>query len=350
MDRAAIQALITYAARRAATCAALATAFCVASPAGAGEIGHYSAGLPNVRDFAMPEPGFYSVLYNYGYTTDRLNDSHGDKVESVTLGRRQRIQLSVDVSVDLYAFAPTFIWVSDVKVLGAKYGAYIAPTFATSSVGASLTTRTGRGGSADISSEFGVGDLFVQPIWLDWSLKHWDFALAYGVYAPVGRYGTETIELPVLGPLTAEETDNIGLGFWTHQIQDAVTWYPWEHKGTAVAVAATYEIHSAKEDYDLTPGQDLSLNYGVSQYLPLDKKKEFLVEVGPAGYSTWQITDDSGSDARNNVHDQVHAAGGQVGITYVPWTAALNLHYYYEYAAKDRFQGQVFGASLAFKF
>jgi hypothetical protein len=27
------------------------------------EIGHYVPGLPNIRDFAMPEPGFYGVLY-----------------------------------------------------------------------------------------------------------------------------------------------------------------------------------------------------------------------------------------------------------------------------------------------
>ena len=29
-----------------------------------GEIGHYAPGLPNIRDFAMPEPGFtaYSII------------------------------------------------------------------------------------------------------------------------------------------------------------------------------------------------------------------------------------------------------------------------------------------------
>jgi len=36
------------------------------------------------RDFAMPEPGFYGEIYNYGYTTDRLNDSSGNKIKSVT--------------------------------------------------------------------------------------------------------------------------------------------------------------------------------------------------------------------------------------------------------------------------
>jgi hypothetical protein len=41
------------------------------------EIGQFAPGVLNIRDFAMPEPGFYGVLYNYGYTTDRLNDRGG---------------------------------------------------------------------------------------------------------------------------------------------------------------------------------------------------------------------------------------------------------------------------------
>ena len=43
-----------------------------------GEIGHYVPGLPNIRDFAMPAPGFYGVLYHYFYTSDRLNDGKPD--------------------------------------------------------------------------------------------------------------------------------------------------------------------------------------------------------------------------------------------------------------------------------
>jgi hypothetical protein len=53
-----------------------------------GEIGHYAPGLPNIRDFIVPEPGFYGVLYNYFYTTDRLNDGDGNKVSSVTINPR----------------------------------------------------------------------------------------------------------------------------------------------------------------------------------------------------------------------------------------------------------------------
>ncbi len=37
----------------------------------AGELGHYAAGVPNIRDFFMPEPGFYYVQYHYLYSNCR---------------------------------------------------------------------------------------------------------------------------------------------------------------------------------------------------------------------------------------------------------------------------------------
>ena len=329
----------------------LGLAFSIHTTHGA-EIGHYIPGLPNIRDFAMPEPGFYGVLYNYFYFSDRLNDRDGDEVNSVTINPRggPGVTLDVDVDLDIYALAPTLIWVSEWKILGAKYGAFITPSLANTSIGASLATATGRGVDPD-TAQFAMGDLFVQPLWLGWTRTHWDIAFGYGFYAPVGQYDTSTLTLPGGDTVTAESADNIGLGFWTNQFQGAVTWYPWAHKATAVNAVLTYEIHSDKEDFDLTPGQNLTLNWGISQFLPLQKNQQLLLEAGLTGYSSWQVSDDSGSDARNpDVHDEVHAIGGQLGLTYVPWFASLNLHYFGEFAAQDRFQGQVFGFSLAKKF
>jgi hypothetical protein len=319
-------------------------------PTGAAEISHYVAGVMNIRDFTVPEPGFYGAVYNYWYSTDRLNDRNGDKVRSVTVGPAPGVTLDLDVNVDLYSVVPTFIWVSDWKIAGARYAAYIAPSFANSSIEAALTTAAGRGINASTSS-FGVGDLFVQPVWLGWSQTNWDFALGYGFYAPIGKYHTQTVTLPIVGAIQAESSDNIGLGFWTHQIQGAAAWYPWADKRMAVCGALTYEINGKKEDFDLTPGQNLTLNWGISQYLPLTKDQKLLLEVGPAGYDSWQITDDSGRDARNpGVHDQVHAVGGQLGLTYAPWVLAVNFHGFYEYAAEDRFQGASFGVNIIKKF
>jgi hypothetical protein len=317
----------------------------------ASEIGHFSPGVANIRDYYVPEPGFYGFLYNYWYMSDQLNDRNGDEISQVTVGKSP-LTTTVDVSVDLdvYVVIPGAMWVSDWKILGAKYAAYAMFPLSNTSIAASLVTQTGTGRNIE-DSQFSLGDCFVQPVWLGWTRAHFDAALGYGFYAPIGKYDTETVTLPVIGDVTAEASDNIGLGFWTHQFQGASAWYPWTDKRMAVAGALTYEIHGNKQDFDLTPGQNLALNWGVSEYLPLTKDQLFVLEVSALGYDSWQLTDDSGDDARNaDVRDEAHGVGLQVGSIYTPWKVALNFRYIYEYAATDRFQGQSFGLNLAVGF
>jgi hypothetical protein len=319
----------------------------------AAEISHFVPGVMNIRDYFVPEPGFYGALYNYYYTTDRLNDRHGDEVDSVTVnpGPGPGLTIDVDVDVDLYALAPGLIWVSNWRILGAKYAAYVAPSFSTTSISANLSVATGIGGSIDNDPDMGVGDLFVQPLWLGWDPKHWDIGLAYGFYAPVGRYDTRRVSFPGGRSVEVESADNLGLGFWTHQFQGALAWYPWLNKATALTAVVTYEINQNKQDFDLTPGQNLTFNWGVSQYLPLTKDQRLLLELGPAGYCSWQITRDTGSDAAaSSPRDQVQAAGGQIGLTYIPWYLVFNFHAFAEFASEERFQGQAYGINLAKKF
>ncbi len=314
---------------------------------------HFVPGIWSIRDFFAPDPGFYVVLYNYYYTTDRINDRHGDKIRSVTINPGPGPGLTVDTSidVDLYALAPAPIWVSKWRILGAKFGAYVAPTFANTSLEAKLSIADDIGGKIENDSTMGMGDLYVQPVWLDWTPDHWDIMLSYGFYAPVGRYDTRKVNFPNLGrSIEVESADNLGLGFWAHQFQAGLAWYPWLNKATVVTSVVTYEINQQKEDFDLTPGQNLSFNWGISQFLPLTKDQHLLLELGPAGYCSWQTTRDTGSaPAAGTARDQVQAAGGQIGLTYVPWMLALNFHAFAEFASEDRFQGQVYGINLAKK-
>src|SRR5262245_61179923 len=103
----------------------------------AGEISHYNGGFLNIRDFFVPpEPGFYGAVYNYYYTTDRMNGKNGDQINSVTLnppGGGAGTTLNLDVSVDIYVLSPSMIWVPDWEPIGARYGILVAPIFATAS-------------------------------------------------------------------------------------------------------------------------------------------------------------------------------------------------------------------------
>src|SRR5262245_25350735 len=157
----------------------------------AGDVGHFNGGVYSIRDYFMPsEAGIYGALYNYFYRTERLNDNNGNKITTGPGGLT-----TFDIDVNMYALAPVVIWITPWEILGAKYGCYISPMFANSSLDANINTAIGRGGGISESS-FGVGDLFVQPVWLDWALDHWDLMLAYSFFAPVGKYDTTTV-----GPL-----------------------------------------------------------------------------------------------------------------------------------------------------
>jgi hypothetical protein len=175
--------------------------------------------------------------------------------------------------------------------------------------------------------------------------------VGYGFYAPIGKYVTEQYSLPVIGTYKVEAADNIGLGFWTHQFQGGLAWYPLADDALAIVSAITYEVSGNKKDFDIVPGNNLSVNWGLSQFLPLSKDKNVMLEIGPTGYSSWQLTDDTGNDAKvPPVSDQLHGAGAQLGLTNVEWDASLNLHYFYEFVAVDRFKGQAAGLNITIKF
>jgi len=313
------------AAAQAATLSVAALALCVAAPARAGELGHYSPALADIRDYMMPaKPGFYFKEYDYFYTTDTFKDRNGDKVKTIPLPGGGTATLNVDVN--LFVLAPAFMWISDWDVLGGHYGAYIIPTFGNSSLGASLATTTGFGRSVD-DSGFGIGDLFVEPLWLGWNREHWDFNVGYGFYAPVGKF-------------QQGDADNIGLGFWSHQFQSAVAWYPVKERTTAIVAAVTYEINQEVEDSDVTPGQRLSINLGADQLVPLGASG-FVLDLGLGLYGQWQTTDDTGSGVfQPGVHDQIYGFGPEVGLIYVPWNAALTLKWQHEFLAQNRFEGE----------
>ncbi|MGR8941770.1 MAG: SphA family protein [Gammaproteobacteria bacterium] len=319
---------------------------------------HFIPGMMNVRDFLVPEKeGVYAALYLGNYSTSKLKDNHANTLDTATFQASKslgpgipagaKITANLDANVDMYLLAPTLVWNTGYKFLGADYAVLISLPIANTSVGAALDALTdinlanqavSMGKALSVNdSAFHVSDIFVQPLMLGWHGKHYDIATSYGFYAPSGKYNPDDIA-------------NTGLGFWEHQFQLAGAYYPFDNKGTALMLAGTYEINHETQGKDFTQGSHFTMNWGLSQYLPITDT--VLLEVGPAGYSQWQVQDNHGADQPSflNSPNQVHAVGGQIGLAFPKASTQLTFHYFTEFNAESRFQGDYAGFTAAVKF
>jgi hypothetical protein len=294
----------------------------LAAPRLAGAIGHYVPGLPNARDLFVPPPGLYLVNYTYWYHADTFKDRNGATVDSFTVnipGQGPR-RFSLDTDVDQLAIVPTLVWAPDWDFHGVRWAAYAAQGFANISLNAAVEAvdvdRT-------IATEWGAADVFVQPIWLQWSpLTRLDAMFGYGFYAPTGRYdvGADT---------------NTGLGYWTQQLQAGAAIHADEAKTLSLLMVSTWELNSAVQDQDIDPGNRFTLNWTISK-IWLDG----FLETAILGYDQWQMGANTGRDVlpiRQGALDAIHAAGLQLGVPKL----GLSLKYLHEFAAKARFQGSV---------
>ena len=284
------------------------------------EMGHYAPGVVSIRDLAVPPvPGFFYAQYNAYYEADRYVDGDGNKrLDFESEGG----EVELETDVDVLAIAPVFLWSTGKTILGANYAFYVAPNFGKSSVAAKLSVLDQVGKTDD--DAIGMGDTFVQPVWLGWQGDRYDLALGAGAYLPTGKYD-------------AEDGDSIGLGFWTGQLQSSAYWYLDEARASALEFAVTYEFHGEQEDTEITPGDHVSLEYGYSQYLSQR------IEVGISGYSQWQIEKDKRPTMTEwaldpNAKGEVHAFGVEAAYWFTP-QLNVSLRYVKEYEGKARLQG-----------
>ena len=329
----------------------------------AGTLGHYYPGVLGMRDIIMPPKGFYAIYYNPIYGSNSLQDAHGEKLSHFSKsetgtryinvqGQTIPVTLSANLSADI-STAMMFtteqlllLWVPGWKFLGADYAMLLMPSLGYVSLKAKLKAReTGTitvGGTTHTvtanqevkfkSDNYGLGDILVQPLMLDWRGKHYDVGVNYGFFAPTGSY-------------LEKRAANVGMGFWTQQFQAFGAYYFDDHHKTALITTVTYNLNSKRYSQDLKPGQSMTIEYALSHYM------NSRVEVGVCGYDQWQISSDTGTAARNkNVFYQIHAIGGQFTGWILKEKLSLTTKCYYEYYGVDRFKGILGTANLIYVF
>lgn len=260
--------------------------------------GHYPAGSEGLKAATLPPPGLYFRDYNQFYFASDYDDG------------------PPGFDIIAYVNAPRLIWITDFKILGGFYGmdALLPMGY--------VDIDSNPGGPND--SRFSIGDLFVEPITVSWHTERFDFAVGYGFWAPTGGFDKD-------------KPAQLGKGYWSHMFTAGATWYLDKEKTWSVSALNRYEIHHEHDDYDVTPGNTWTLEWGIGKSLSKT------VEAGVVGYYQAQLTDD---DPSSHEKDHVAAIGPEISAFCTKLKLFASLRYLHEFSAKDRPEGHLISLTL----
>jgi hypothetical protein len=313
--------------------AALTIATGLSTPAYAQLNGENLLGDMGVKSGTQPEPGVYLANIYYRYVADSIKGPDGNRIV---------LDPSGEGSQTINATVPLVIYVSQKKILGARYGMMAVMPFANGSLEAP-------GLALSESASFGPSDLYVMPVQLGWHLKRADAVAGAAFFAPTGRH-------------TAGASDNLGKGMWSYEISGGTTVYFDKTRSISVATSAAWETHTKKDGeiqiqnltaHDVKVGQLLTLEGGIG--------KSFLhgaASLGAAYYAQWKLTADEIVFSATNSHqievpDKHRVLGFGPDVTVPIATkhrliSLVNVRYLWETAAQVKTQGQTLMLTATF--
>ena len=259
---------------------------------------HYPTGAEGIKGASLPPPGIYLRDYNFFYTATKVDGA------------------PVDVDILAYVQAPRLIWMTKQEILGANYGMDIIVPFAYKNVYSDAPIGT--------AGQFNLADIQVEPLLLSWHLQQFDVAAGYAVWIPTGNFDASSPAKYLTSP---------GSGYWTHMLTLGSTWYPDEKKTWAISLLNRYEISTEQDDTDLTPGNMLTMEWGLSKTVCMG------VDVGVIGYYQQLVTKDTGTGVSPHF-SHVVAVGPEVSAFWPKLGLFTSLRYAIEVDAANRPQGQ----------
>jgi hypothetical protein len=276
--------------------------------------GVYPLGMTSVSSGVMPAEGFNYGFQFLDYSRDRSKDAAGNT-------------LPVMGSHAVLMFLNTFTWASPTFCDGFQASASATIPIASNN----LTTEA----MGNVSGGTGLADSYFVPATIGWARERIALRLMYGFLAPTGRF-------------SAEATDNVGSGYWTHTLSAGQTFYPMKNKRLIFSAFEMYEFHTTQTGTETHPGQTFDLDYSIMG-VPVDAEKARL-QLGLVGYEQWQTTGTFGpavSLEAFGTRYRVNAIGAAASLTLPKQKVTLSFRYFDEFANRSTFEGyslQIAGA------
>lgn len=272
--------------------------------------GHYTSGVEGIKAATVPPPGgsgFYGKLYNCYYSAGDYRNNQGKNTGG----------FDVDVLVQGYRL----IYSSNIEILGGNllFDILVPLQYTDISIGPLGDSRGG------------LGDIFIEPVFIGWHGDRYDALAAFGVYVPTGSYSPNRPASP-------------GKGFWTYLFTLGGTVYFDQEKTWSLSALARYQIHTKQDDTDITAGDHFSFEWGLGKNING-------LDLGVAGYCHWQVEDDKGPNGTiPNQRERSFAAGPEIAYTFESVGLSVNLRSLWEFESKNKSQGNMTVLSLTYAF
>lgn len=257
----------------------------------------------------------------YLYDANSLRDSDGNE--------------TAKPDFNMFLAAVGVNWVSNIKILGATYGAAALLPFASNRI---------EGNALDTHSDFAYSDTYIQPVQLGWHKKQADFFAGYQLYIPTGKY-------------EAGASDNSGLGMWINEFTGGTTVYFTPDKKWHFATLLSYEIHGKKKDTEIKTGDILSVEGGLGKTFYVmngdNTAPKSIINAGLIYYMQFKTTSDEiplGPTVVTGDKDRVYSIGAEANFLHVSSLTSLGVRWFAEMGAINRFQGNTFFLTLAYTF
>jgi hypothetical protein len=286
----------------------------MALPASGQNRGVYPLGMSAVNSGVTPQSGFSYSNQLLFYSRDLVKDDAGKVLPISGLNT---------VVMDMNSL----IWVSDWRILGARYSATATLPFARNSLTSDIHGQLSGGG--------GFADSYYMPLILGWSGERVQVRAIYGFLAPTGRF--------VNGA-----SNNVGSGYWTHAISSGQTYFLTQNKRLTLSTFEMYEFHTTQEGSHIHPGDTFDLDYSLmGTFL---RKPLVEMQLGFTGYEARQLTDRTGpsiTPEESGERYHVNSAGFAIFAAFPRAKANLGFRFYEEVANHATFEGysaQISGA------
>jgi hypothetical protein len=258
-----------------------------------------------INSGVMPESTFTYSNQFLLYTRDQAKDNVGQ-----TLAVTGNHLVILDMN--------TITWVSQQRILGARYAASASLPFSKNDLTSDL--------QGNLSGGSGFADSYYLPLILGWSWPRAAVRATYGFLAPTGRF-------------SAGANNNVGSGYWTHALSAGQTFYLTGNKLLSLSAFQMYEFHTVQEGTGVHPGETFDLDY--SLLYSLIRTRRFQLQAGPAGYEQRQTTAKTGSGISPAASEDRYAVNGLGFAVFgvLPKRTSVGLKYFREFANRSTFQG-----------